>query len=42
MNQPAIVIKEANKVEAVTVLRKIHYRAMIYEHLNNQSTPKAG
>ena len=38
MNQPNIVIKEADKAEAVTVLSKNHYRAMIYEHLSNQNT----
>ena len=38
MNQSDFVIKEADKVEAVTVLSKHHYRAMIYEHLSNQNT----
>ena len=38
MNQPDIVIKEANKGRAVTVLSKNHYRAMVYEHFNNQNT----
>ena len=38
MNQPGIVIKEADKGGAVTVLNKHHYRAMIYEHLSNQNT----
>ena len=38
MNQPDIVIKEADKGGAVTVLSKNHYRAMIYEHLSNQNT----
>ena len=38
MNQPNIVIKEADKGGAVTVLSTNHYRAMIYEHLKNQST----
>ena len=38
MNQPDIVIKEAGKVGAVTVLSKNHYRAMIYKHLSNQNT----
>ena len=38
MNQSDIVIKEADKGGAVTVLSKNHYRTMIYEHLNNQST----
>ena len=37
MNQPDIVIKEADKGEAVTVLSKNHYRPMIYEHLSNQN-----
>ena len=37
MNQPDIVIKEADKGGAVTVLSKNHYRAMIYEHLSNQN-----
>ena len=35
MIQPDIVIKEAEKGVAVTVLSKNHYRAMIYEHLSN-------
>ena len=35
-NQPDIVIKEADKGGAVTVLSKNHYRAMIYEHLSNE------
>ena len=38
MNQLDIVIKEADKGGAVTVLSKNHYRAMIYEHLSNQNT----
>ena len=38
MNQPDIVIKEADKGGVVTVLRKNHYRGMIYEHLSNQNT----
>ena len=38
MNQPNIVIKEADKGGAVTVLSKHHYRAMIYQHLSNQNT----
>ena len=38
MNHPDIVIKEADKGGAVTVLSKNHYRAMIYGHLSNQST----
>ena len=38
MNNPDIVIKEADKGGAVTVLSKNHYRAMIYEHFNNQNT----
>ena len=38
MNQPDIIIKEAEMGGAVTVLRKNHYRAMIYEHLSNQNT----
>ena len=33
-----IVIKEADKGGAVTVLSKNHYSAMIYEHLSNQNT----
>ena len=37
-NQPDIVIKEADKGGAVTVLSKNHSRAMIYEHLSNQNT----
>ena len=37
MNQSNIVIKEADKGGAVTVLSKHHYRAMIYEHLSNQN-----
>ena len=35
MNQPDIAIKEAGKGGAVAVLSKNHYRAMLYEHLNN-------
>ena len=38
MNQPGIVIKEAETGGAATVLSKNHYRAMIYEHLSNQNT----
>ena len=38
MNQPDIIIKEAEMGGAVTVLGKNHYRAMIYEHLSNQNT----
>ena len=38
MNQSNIVIKEADKGGAVTVLSKHHYRAVIYEHLSNQNT----
>ena len=38
MNQSNIVVKEADKGGAVTVLSKHHYRAMIYEHLSNQNT----
>ena len=38
MNQPDIVIKEADKRGAVTVLSKNHYRAMIYEQLSNENT----
>ena len=38
MNQPGIVIKEADRGGAATVLSKHHYRAMIYEHLSNQNT----
>ena len=38
MNQPGIVIKEADKGGAATVLSKKHYRAIIYEHLSNQNT----
>ena len=38
MNQLDIVIKEADKGGAVTVLSKNHYRAMIYEHLSNENT----
>ena len=38
MNKYDIVIKEADKGGAVTVLSKHHYRAMIYEHPNNQIT----
>ena len=38
MNQSDIVIKEANKGGAVTILSKHHYRAMIYEYLSNQNT----
>ena len=37
MNQSNIVIKEADKREAVTVLNENHYRPMIYEHLSNQN-----
>ena len=37
-NKPDIVIKEADKGGAVTVLSKNHYMAMTYEHLNNQKT----
>ena len=37
MNHPKIVIKDADKGGAVKVLSKNHYRAMIFEHLNNQS-----
>ena len=33
-----ILIKEADKGGAVTVLSKNHCRAMIYEHLSNQNT----
>ena len=35
MNQPDMVIKEADKGGAVTVLSKNYYRAMAYEHLSN-------
>ena len=38
MNQTDIVIKEADKRGAVSVLSKNHYRAMIYEHLSNRKT----
>ena len=38
MNKSDIVIKEADKGGAVTVLSKHHYRAMIYEHPSNQNT----
>ena len=38
MNQPDIVIKEANVGRAVTVLSKSHNRKMIFEYLNNQNT----
>ena len=38
MNQPGIVIKEADRGGAATVLSKNHYRAMIYEHFSNQNT----
>ena len=38
MNQPNIVIKEADKGGAITVLSKSHYRTMIYERLSNQNT----
>ena len=38
MNQPNIVIKEADMEGAVTVFGKNHYRAMIYEHLKNRNT----
>ena len=37
MNQPNIVIKDADKGGAVTSLSKKHYRAMIYEDLNYQN-----
>ena len=38
INHPDIVIKEAEKGGAVTVLSKNHYRTMIYEYFSNQST----
>ena len=38
MIKPDIAIKEADKRRTVTVLSKNHYRAMIYEHLNNQNS----
>ena len=38
MNEPDIVIKDADKGRAVTPLCKNHCSAMIYEHLNNQNT----
>ena len=38
MNQLGIVIKEADRGEAASVLSKNHYRAMIYEHLSNENT----
>ena len=38
MNQPGIVIKEADRGGVATVLSKHHYRTMIYEHLSNQNT----
>ena len=38
MNQPDIVIKEAGKGGAVTVLSKNHYRAMIYEPRSIENT----
>ena len=38
MNKPDIAIKEADKRGTVTVLSKNHYRAMTYEHLNNQNS----
>ena len=38
MNQPDIVIKEADKEGAVTVFSKNHYWEIIYEHLINQNT----
>ena len=38
MNQPNIVIREADKGGAVTVLSKNHYRAIIYERLSSQNT----
>ena len=38
MNQSNIVVKEADKGGAVTVLSKHYYRAMIYEHISNQNT----
>ena len=38
INQPGIVIKEADRGGAATVLSKNHYWAMIYEHLSNQNT----
>ena len=36
MNQPEIVIKEADRGGAASVLSKNHYRSMIYEHLSNE------
>ena len=38
MNQLKIVIKEADKGGAVTILSTNYCRAMIYKHLNNQNT----
>ena len=38
MNQPGIVIKEAERGGTATVLSKNHYRAVIYEHLSKQNT----
>ena len=38
MNQSDIVIKEAGKGGAVTVLSKNYCSAMNYEHLSNQNT----
>ena len=38
INQPDIVIKEADKGEAVAVLSKTLYRTMIYEHFSNRNT----
>lgn len=38
MNHPKIVIKEADKGGAVTILSTNYCRAMIYKHLNNQNT----
>ena len=38
INQPNIVIKEANKGGSVPVLSKNHYQAMVYKHLNNKKT----
>ena len=38
MNQPDILIKEADKGGAVTVLSKNHYRKIIFEYLHNQNT----
>ena len=37
MNQPDIVIKEADKGGVVPIRSKNHYRAMICEHLNSQN-----